>query len=113
MERDGFDGKKRKRQGLFWVLGACMLTMLCMGCLINDDTSYDISYTHLMYRNFAYGTGNGFERIVGITNNGGPAEQSDITSVSMTDAAGNDVIADAEAYPRHTSLSCSQPCNLA
>ena len=115
MESVAFSGKKQKRQRLFWVVGACMLTLLYMGCLIPDDTSYEISYTHLMYRNFANGIGSGFERIVGITDSGGPVEESDITGVSMTDAAGNEVIADAEAYYHITVMrydctsgTCSQ-----
>ena len=59
---------------------------------------YAINYMHLMYRNFANGLSSGYEGIVGITDNGGPVQQSDIAGVLMTNAAGNDIVANATGY---------------
>ncbi len=87
-------GKKATGQTLWLLLGICMLTLVVAGC----KREYAIDYAHLMYRNFeSTGSGN-YQRVIGISDFGGPVQESDIIDSVMTDSTGTSVIDYADGF---------------
>lgn len=110
------------------LLGICLMVLPFIGCSGGSSgssdngtegpsakTNYTIDYSFLMYRNYEGAVAGSYMGVVGITDNGGPIEETDIVEEVMKDSADNDVIAANNGFYSDTILiydctsgTCSQ-----
>jgi hypothetical protein len=67
------------------------------------SSNYALAYAHLMYRNYE-NADNRYQGVIGINDNGGPIQETDIVTVRMTDSGGSIVNTETEGFYHQTNM---------